>query len=168
MNHAVVWGVSTPKSFRVFRAALPLAALLVTLFLTPGQAQTASRWATLEAIHNLENPQNLPRPGARGELGAYQFRASTWHLHTNTPFSAAIDRQASDEVAMQHYEYLRKGLEAAGIPVTPYTIALAWNSGLGAATSGRAPAAAHDYAQRATNLATSFDRRGIRIVISQR
>ena len=85
-----------------------------------------------------------------------------------TPFSFAIDRQTSDEVALQHYEYLRKGLEAAGIPVTPYSIALAWNSGLGAATSGRAPAASHDYAQRATNLATSFDRRGMRIVIGLR
>ena len=116
MNLAVDLGVSTPKLFRFFRAALPLAALLVTVFLAPGQAQTASRWATLEAIHNLENPQNLPRPGARGELGAYQFRASTWQMHTNTPFSSAIDRQASDDVARLHYEYLRKGLEAAGIP----------------------------------------------------
>ncbi len=127
------------------------------VLLTGSDALAASRWATLEAIHTLENPRNLPRPGAHGELGAYQFRSTTWRMHTTTPFSRALDRQVSDVVAVQHYEWLRKNLEAARIPATTYNIALAWNSGLGSVTSGRAPARAHDYAQRASNLAAGFD-----------
>ena len=136
--------------------------------MTAGRASAASRWATLQAIHVLENPHNLPRPGAHGELGAYQFRASTWRMHTKTPFSSAINRQISDAVAVRHYDYLKKGLEAAGLQATPYYIALAWNSGLGAATSGRSPAVSHDYAQRAANLAAGYDARSAPIVISMR
>ena len=125
--------------------------LFVLLAVPAGRA--AGRWATLEAIHHLENPRNLARPGAKGELGAYQFRASTWQMYTSVPFSRALDRLESDRVAVQHYEWLRRGLERAGQTATPYLIALAWNSGLDAAVNGRSPAVAHDYAQRAVNLA---------------
>ena len=89
-------------------------------------------------------------------------------MHTTTPFSSAINRQISDAVALRHYDYLKKGLEAARMPATPYYIALAWNSGLGAATSGRSPAVSHDYARRASNLAASYDARGPQIVIGMR
>lgn len=78
-------------------------------------------------------------------------------MHTSVPFTRALDRGASDAVAIKHYEWIKRGLEAAGLPATPYNIALAWNSGLGAATSGRSPSIAHDYAQRATNLAYQFE-----------
>ncbi|MEO6245002.1 MAG: hypothetical protein ABIQ12_06170 [Opitutaceae bacterium] len=105
----------------------------------------------------MENPRNLARPGAHGELGAYQFRSSTWRMHTTTPFHRALDRQVSDIIAVQHYEWLSKSLEAARLPATTYNIALAWNSGLGSVTAGRSPARAHDYAQRAANLAAGFD-----------
>jgi hypothetical protein len=44
--------------------------------------------------------------------------------------------------------------------VTPYYIALAWNGGLAAATSGRSPRVAHDYAERASNLAAVFSAGG--------
>ncbi|MSU53447.1 MAG: hypothetical protein EXS41_08660 [Opitutaceae bacterium] len=130
--------------------------LFVLLAVPAGRA--AGRWATLEAIHHLENPRNLARPGAKGELGAYQFRASTWHMYTSVPFSRALDRLESDRVAVQHYEWLRRGLERAGQTATPYLIALAWNSGLDAAVNGRSPAVAHDYAQRAVNLAEELER----------
>ena len=129
---------------------LPLAALTST-------AQASIRWATLEAIHHLENPRNLTRPGPRGELGAYQFRSSTWRMHTEIPFRQAIERTASDIVAVKHYDWIHRGLARAGVPVTPYNIALAWNGGLAATITGRAPAAAHDYASRAANLAVIFD-----------
>lgn len=121
-------------------------------------AEAASRWATLEAIHKLENPRNLTRPGRHGELGAYQFKASTWRMHTNIPFSRAIERPVSDLVAVKHYEWLRRGLEAGGVEATPYNIALAWNCGLSAVLSGRAPRVSHDYAQRAVNLAATLPR----------
>lgn len=122
-------------------------------------AEAASdRWATLEAIHKIENPTNSPRPGGHGELGAYQFRATTWRMHSSLPFREALDRQKADIVAVKHYEWLKRGLERARVAATPYNIALAWNSGLTAVTSGRAPRAAHDYAQRAVNLAVGFRR----------
>ena len=62
----------------------------------------------------------------------------------------------SDDVAIKHYEWLKRGLEGAGLPATPYYIALAWNGGLDAAVLGRAPAVARDYAERAANLADAF------------
>ncbi len=128
------------------------------LFVSVSAAPAASRWATLEAIHQLENPRNLTRPGTRGELGAYQFRVTTWRMHTTIPFHHALDRRTSDIIAVQHYEWLKARLVAGGRPATPYNIALAWNGGLGAVLAGKAPRAAHSYAQRAVNLATEFDR----------
>jgi hypothetical protein len=157
MIHAVV-GAAVRTSNRSFvRAAYPIVALCVAVFAFAPGAQASSRWATLEAIHKLENPRNSPKPGRHGELGAYQFRASTWRMHTKVPFQMAIDKGASDAVAVKHYEWIKRGLEAARVPATPYNIALAWNGGLGAVISGKSPRVAHDYAQRATNLAASFD-----------
>lgn len=114
------------------------------------------RRATLEAIHHLENPRNLTRPGPRGELGAYQFRAATWRMHTTLPFARAVEREISDEVAVKHYEWIRRGLEAARMPATPYNIALSWNGGLWAAVHGKSPRTAHRYAERAANLAAAL------------
>jgi len=122
-----------------------------------GEARASTRWATLEAIHQLENPRDSSRPGPFGELGAYQVRATTWQMHTKTPFSRALDRRTSDDIAVRHYEWLKAGLEQAGVPATPYFIGLAWNGGLDGAVRGRAPRAAHDYAQRVANLAAVFD-----------
>lgn len=116
-------------------------------------AEASERWATLEAIHQLENPRNLTRPGRYGELGAYQFRPSTWRMHTQVPFQRALDRDMSDLIAVRHYDWLQRNLEAAGVPASPYNIALAWNGGLNATIAGRASAAAHNYASRAVNLA---------------
>ncbi len=149
--------MSTNPSY-LLRALRPLGALCPVLLLAlPVHAST--REHTLEAIHQLENPRNLTRPGPCGELGAYQFRAATWRMHTNVPFSQALDRTVADDVAVRHYEWLRRGLEAARVPVTPYMIALAWNGGLTAAVAGRAPRVARDYAQRAANLAADFELR---------
>lgn len=125
------------------------------------EARAATRWATLEAIHHLENPRNSPRPGRHGELGAYQFRASTWRMHTDEPFERALDRATADRIAVKHYEWLKRGLEKARVPATPYNIALAWNGGLDAAIRGRSPRVAHDYAQRATNLAMTLSNRAL-------
>ena len=147
---------TTKKSFfSSFRARLFLTAALAAAVFAPG-AQASARWATLEAIHQLENPHDTPTPGPCGELGPYQFREKTWRMHTNAPFARAIDRRASDDVAIKHYDWLKRGLEGAGFPATPYNIALAWNGGLGAAVRGRAPAVARDYAERAANLAGVF------------
>ena len=133
-----------------------LMGVMALMLAAPG-AQAAGRWATLEAIHCLENPRNLTRPGAKGELGAYQFRAATWRMHTTVPFVRALDRGESDTVAVLHYEWLRRGLEHAGVEATPYTIALAWNGGLKAAVSGRAPGPTPDRSRPPVRLpATSI------------
>jgi hypothetical protein len=118
-----------------------------------------SRWATLEAIHQLENPRNVTTPGRFGELGAYQFRESTWRMHTAIPFARALERKVSDDVAVKHYEWLKSRLVSAGLPATCYNIALAWNGGIEAVVLGRSPAVAHDYAERAANLAGTLSGR---------
>ena len=69
------------------------------------------------------------------------------------PFSQALDRNASDKVAVQHYEWLKQGLVRNGVEATAYNIALAWNGGLSAVIRGSVPATSHDYASRVTNIA---------------
>jgi hypothetical protein len=148
--------VKTNRTHYSAAAFLLVAIAAVSVF--ANGARASARWATLEAIHQLENPHDRPTPGPCGELGAYQFRESTWRMHTSTPFARALDRRASDDVAVKHYEWLKRGLERAGVPVTPYYIALAWNGGLSAVVHGRSPRVACDYAERAANLAACFDR----------
>ena len=133
-----------------------LGALGIMLGLGVGVLGAVERADTLEAIRHLENPRNLTRPGPCGELGAYQFRPETWRMHTTIPFAEAIDREKSDRLAVTHYEWIKRGLEQARVPATPYNIALAWNGGLAAAVKGRAPRAAHRYAERAANLAAAL------------
>ena len=147
---------TTKQQFPFISRARLLAATVLASVIVAGSAQASVRWATLEAIHQLENPRNRPTPGPCGELGPYQFREMTWRMHTTAPFARAIDRRASDDVAVKHYEWLKRGLEGAGLPATAYNIALAWNGGLNAAVLGRAPAVARDYAERAANLAGAF------------
>jgi len=141
----------------------PLLAGLASVFIASSallgaQARASERWATLEAIHQLENPRDSTEPGHFGELGPYQFREETWKTYTQAPFSRALDRRTADAVAVKHYNWLKAELERRGIAATPYRIALAWNSGIGAVLSGRPTSAAEDYASRAANLATEFER----------
>jgi hypothetical protein len=145
----------TRRILGVASLGLVLAPLLPA---TAAPAADAEIHATLEAIHMLENPRDLSTPGPCGELGAYQFREGTWKCYSPEPFRRALDRRASDQVAVQHYVFLRRRLETHGIEATPYTIALAWNAGIGAVVKGRAPRAARDYAERAANLASEFRR----------
>jgi hypothetical protein len=135
------------------------AAVFILVSLLAVQTGRASeRWATLEAIHQLENPGDKSTPGSLGELGAYQFREQTWKMHTQAPFSRALDRRSSDAVAVKHYDWIKSELERRGLPITAYNVALAWNGGIRAVTDGHPPAVAVDYASRAANLAAEFDR----------
>jgi hypothetical protein len=150
--------VKTQFSSKCRRRLFLAAAALAAISLRPLTLHASERWETLEAIHWIENPRNVERPGPRGELGAYQFRAETWRMYTRVPFSHANDRQASDQVAIRHYEWLKRGLQQAGMEITPYTIGLAWNAGLSAAVRGSAPSSARDYAQRVSNMAERLRR----------
>ena len=119
-------------------------------------ASALPRAITLEAIHQIENPRDLKRPGPCGELGAYQFRAATWAQHTRRPFADALDRGCSDRVAVQHYNWLCERLVKNGLEASVYNVALAWNAGLYATVRGRAPRRSHDYAMRVGNIASDL------------
>jgi hypothetical protein len=82
-------------------------------------------------------------------------------MHTSIPFSRALERKVSDEVAVIHYEWIKARLVSAGLPASAYNIALAWNGGSEAVVLGRAPAVAHDYAERAATLAHVFSGRTV-------
>lgn len=144
----------------LLRLRAPLLACVAPVFLAflSGQAHASERWATLEAIHQLENPGNSAEPGALGELGPYQFREGTWKMHTTAPFSRALDRRSSDAVAVKHYEWIKGELERRGIAATPYRVALAWNGGIRAVFVEHPPSVAVDYASRAANLAAYLER----------
>jgi hypothetical protein len=155
-----VWRVDFPVNTNNQTTRLYLRLLFwvaVALVISVATAHASTRAATLEAIHQLENPRNLSRPGPRGELGAYQFRSQTWRMYTAAPFASALDRTTSDAVAIKHYEWIRTSLERTGMPATPYAIGLAWNGGLEAVIRGNSPRAARDYAQRVANLAASLN-----------
>jgi len=149
-------GVKIHPTLCIGRRLARWAGVLAVLLLLAAGAHGATRWETLQAIHWVENPYSSPKPGPDGELGPYQFRERTWRMHTKAAFSRALDREHADEVAVKHYDWIKRGLVRAGMEVTPYNIALAWNGGLSATVSGRAPAAAHDYADRVSNLATQL------------
>lgn len=133
-------------------------AFVLVLLIAAPRAAATERWATLQAIHLLENPADSKQPGSLGELGAYQFREETWKMHTTAPFQLALDRRVSDAVAVKHYDWLKSEMQRRGIEATPYRIALAWNGGMKAVLSQRPSAAAVDYASRAANLAEEFER----------
>jgi hypothetical protein len=126
------------------------------LLVVAGKAKAASRWETLEAIHAIENPSNSPKPGRFGELGAYQFRQTTWTMYSRRPFSDATNRHHSDEVAVLHYEWIKTTLGRAGIEASTYNIALAWNAGASAVIGDRVSHASRDYASRVENIANSL------------
>ncbi|HEX3728505.1 MAG TPA: hypothetical protein VHV47_01785 [Opitutaceae bacterium] len=140
---------------RALRAFL-FAPVLAVLAPAAHAAEAGARWATLEAIHNLENPYDRSTPGRYGELGPYQFRETTWRQYSHEPFAHALNRCSSDQVAIACYERLKSVLVQHGLRPTAYNIALAWNGGIGAALNGHPSHAARDYAERASNLAADY------------
>ncbi|HEY4246688.1 MAG TPA: hypothetical protein VGM64_07515 [Lacunisphaera sp.] len=120
------------------------------------RAEATNRSEILRAINWVENPTNQTHVGRFGELGPYQFRPATWKMHTSKPFNLAIRRQEADEVAVKHYEWIKRTFETAGVEVNSFNIALAWNSGVDSVLSGRVPEASYHYAERVTNLVDTF------------
>lgn len=116
------------------------------------RATASDRWETLRAINWVENPTNHTRYGPKGELGPYQFRRDTWRMHSRKPFSQATDRGTADEVAVIHYEWIKRQLAEASVEPNAFNIALAWNCGVNAVISGRTPTVSYRYAEQVTNL----------------
>ncbi len=126
--------------------------LLVSLLGFTSVAKASDRWETLRAINWVENPTNQTHVGRFGELGPYQFRPATWRMHTDKPFRQAIDHAVADEVAVKHYEWIKRTFEQAGVAPSVFNIAMAWNCGVDAVLSGRAPSVSYNYAERVSNL----------------
>lgn len=142
--------------------------LLVTLLGFTTVAGAASRWETLRAINWIENPTNQTSVGRFGELGPYQFRPGTWRMHTDKPFSLAVQRAVADEVAIKHYEWIKRTLEQRGVEASVFNIAMAWNCGVEAVLAGRAPAVSYNYAQRVTNLVDTLEERAHPVVVEEK
>ena len=143
-----------PNRRGFFKSVLGVVVCTATFALVPQAAAAANeaRKETLQSINRVENPRDSMKPGLHGELGPYQFRSKTWAMHTRRPFADALNRTASDEVAVIHYEWIKAGLLRAGVSPSAYNIALAWNAGVSAVVNGRAPRVSHDYARRVSNL----------------
>jgi len=141
------------KNMKCRLTQLFLLAILVAFTI---EARADDRWETLRAINTVENPTNHTRMGRFGELGPYQFRSGTWRMHTRRPFSQATQREAADEVAVTHYEWIKASLEKAGVDASPFNIAMAWNSGVNNVIKGRAPTVSYNYAERVVNLVHTF------------
>ena len=122
-------------------------------------AQASDRWETLRAINWVENPTNQTKAGRFGELGPYQFRQATWRMHTDKPFRLALDRAAADEVAIKHYEWIKRAFDQAGVEASAFNIAMAWNCGVEAVISGRVPTSSYGYAERVSNLVDTLKER---------
>jgi hypothetical protein len=132
------------------------ALLVVTLGLASATAFASQRWETLQAINWVENPHDSTKVGPHGELGPYQFRISTWRDYSSKPFACAVIRKDADEVAVMHYDWIKRGLERNGIAATPFNIALAWNAGLSSVVNRSVPAASYAYAEHVNNLVTKL------------
>ena len=138
--------------------------LMVMVFGFIIKAGASDRWETLRAINWVENPTNQTSAGRFGELGPYQFRSGTWRMHTSKPFSLANQRAVADEVAVKHYEWIKRTFERAGVETSAFNIALAWNCGVDAVLSGRAPSVSFRYAERVTNLVETLKERSQSLV----
>ena len=131
-------------------------------------AGASDRWETLRAINWVENPNNHTGVGRYGELGPYQFRPATWRMHTDKPFNLAVQRTTADEVAVKHYEWIKRTLERRGVEASVFNIAMAWNCGVEAVLGGRAPTVSYNYAERVSNLVETLKERVRPVVVEEK
>lgn len=136
--------------------------LLVWVVATINAAADSQEEAFLGATRLRESNNRDWMTGSFGERGSYQFRRSTWRLHTRASFDLAYNREVANAVAHRHYEWLVKTLEESGVPATPYNIACAWNGGAGSVARGTVSRAAREYGECVSNLTAEFMRRQAR------
>lgn len=153
---------------QVMKIKLTKILLLAGVLALTIKAGAADRWETLRAINWVENPNNQTRVGRYGELGPYQFRPATWRMHTDKPFSQAVQIAVSDEVAVKHYEWIKRTFERAGVEPSAFNIAMAWNCGVDAVLAGRAPSASYNYAERVSNLVDALKERAPPVAVEEK
>jgi hypothetical protein len=135
-----------------------LTLLIAGALCVTGRATTNAMLCGIRVVETQDQPH--PPRGKLGERGPYQFRRSTWRMHTSSSFDLAENREVANTIARRHYVWIEATLRANGIEPSPYNVALAWNAGVNAVIRRRAPAASHDYATRVLNVAcTILDRK---------
>lgn len=127
--------------------------LIVGALCVTGRASTNAMLCGIRTVETQDKP--YPPRGKLGERGSYQFRRSTWRLHTSSSFDLAENREVANTVAKRHYAWIEAQLKANGLDPSPYNVALAWNAGVNAVIRGKAPNVAHDYAARVVNIAST-------------
>ncbi len=130
-----------------------LVLLLIALGVATVSAMADSQEdAFLSATRLRESKNQDWMTGRFGERGSYQFRHSTWRLHTRASFELAYNREVANSVAHRHYQWLVKRLKECGVPATPYNMACAWNAGAGNVARGNLSRAAREYGECVNNL----------------
>jgi len=113
--------------------------------------------AFLRAIKERETGNKWNGPaGKAGELGAYQFKESTWKELSSLPHKEARNPKAADAVAVKFLEKIKAEYKKNGIPVTPYTCALAWNGGIGSVVKDNVSKQAREYGEAVNNLTAYY------------
>lgn len=110
-----------------FLLALPLASTALAL-------DDARILAAIAEVETGNNPRAI---GPAGERGAHQLTPS-------------VRRQF--RTAQNYLAHIKGRLAANSVPVTPRTVALAWNGGAGATIRNTVQARTRDYANRVSNL----------------
>lgn len=131
-----------------------LSLLIVGALCLTGRASTNAILCGIRIVETQDSP--CPPRGKLGERGAYQFRRSTWNLHTSSSFDLAENREVANTVAKRHYAWIQAQLKANGLDPSPYNVALAWNAGVNAVIRGKVPNVAYDYATRVINIASTI------------
>ena len=119
--------------------------LLFLLLALPAVAQPIDLPRLAEAIRQAENTPHWRR-GRAGERSEYQITRPVWQAYSTEPFNSS--RAEARRVALRHLAYLEQTLPHP----TPYRLALAWNAGYTAASTGNVTASSVDYANRVRNL----------------
>lgn len=105
--------------------------------------------AFLYAIRAVESGGNPRAVGKHGELSAYQFTASTWHLHTEAPHVWGQSPGFADKIARTHLAWLQERLVKREISPTVANLAAAWHHG---PNFSSAALVSSDYSERVVNL----------------
>ena len=117
----------------------------------------------LDCIHEVENPENVRKPGAHGELGPYQMTRATWEQFSHLPFNEEVvcNPVLSREVARRRLAALSIDLQRHFIQPTAWRLAAGWNGGHAAALHpSRCAASTAGYADRVCNLMHVFQKAG--------
>lgn len=165
MTNAAVANPSVPLNRQRISLGRPSwMALAFCLGLAPLHARAVQpsvapdRDSFLRAVAEVETGGNPRAVGRRGERGLYQFSFGTWQRYTAQPFHSAHDPIIAHDIAVRHFEWLQDQLRAGGRKPTAFQLAVAWNSGLNRALSGRYPKSTRDYAGRVANLSEVYAR----------